>query len=423
MLTASPDRFAKAVVGSGDIPAYVADRTVGSVIGVPRYPSSDSKSLSLGTGWVIVDMGAGTEVVDREGDDLRVYEHDKVWNSRWRSDRFEVFVSNDPQHWTSIGVGRGTATFDLAPSGLKTARYVRILGINDQGIHKDAGPDIAGIEAIHYAGPLSSETTAGPGQPDMTPTTVRPRSEWVAPAFSLPGEHSKRHDVARAGDRYALVVGSGTYPDAPLRNAVRDAEAVAEMLEQVGFTVCLRTDPTRRELIESIQAFGDKLNAAVAVFYYSGHGAQVDSENYIIPVDAVVRTEADIPFEAVAVARVLEHMRQRGSRLNIVLLDACRNNPFERTFRSSDRGFARMSAPPGTILSYATAPGAVAADGHGPHSPYTEALLSWIARPDIVVEALLKSVARAVQDATGGRQRPWFSSDFIGEFAFVEVKG
>src|SRR5262245_12634330 len=166
---------------------------------------------------------------------------------------------------------------------------------------------------------------------------------------------------AAKNKRLALVIGNGSYKTSPLSNPVNDARDVAQSLRELGFDVVYKENATRADMKSSIQGFGDDIiKGDVALFYYAGHGAQVKGENYLIPVDASINKEQEIEYESVNAGFLLAQMASAQNKLNIVILDACRNNPFARSFRSQASGLAQMSAPAGTIIAYATEPGSVA---------------------------------------------------------------
>ncbi len=174
----------------------------------------------------------------------------------------------------------------------------------------------------------------------------------------------------------------------------------------------------------AIQAFGDKLEEAgpegVGLFYFAGHGIQVKGENYLIPVASQIRDESDMDIEAVTADAVLQQMEYAGNGINIMILDACRNNPFDRSTRSTTRGLARMDAPTGSVIAYATSPGKTASDGTGRNSPYTAALARALRKPGTKIEEVFKRVRIEVMDRTENEQIPWESSSLIGDFFFVE---
>ncbi len=223
--------------------------------------------------------------------------------------------------------------------------------------------------------------------------------------------------------RTALVIGNSTYENGPLRNPANDATDMAIMLKRLGFEVTLKTNATRRTMQSSISAFGKKLNSGgVGLFYYAGHGLQVKGRNYLIPVQALIESESDVEYEAVDAGRVLGKMEDAGNGFNIVILDACRNNPFARSFRSGTSGLAKMDAPSGSILAFSTAPGSVAADGTGRNGLYTSKLLKHMARPNAKIETVFKRVRIDVARASGKSQTPWESSSLMGDFYFHSDK-
>jgi hypothetical protein len=223
--------------------------------------------------------------------------------------------------------------------------------------------------------------------------------------------------------RIALVIGNSAYKNAPLRNPANDATDMAIMLERLGFKVTLKTDANQRAMKQSIRAFGKQLaKGGVGLFYFAGHGIQYSGRNYLIPVHADVQSEADVEYEAVDAGRVLAQMEKAGNNLNIIILDACRNNPFARSFRSADKGLAKMDAPTGSILAYSTAPGSVAADGIGRNGLYTSKLLKHMATPNVKIETVFKKVRIDVARASGKKQTPWESSSLMGNFYFYSEK-
>ena len=171
---------------------------------------------------------------------------------------------------------------------------------------------------------------------------------------------------AMAAGRTALVIGNSAYPTAPLKNPVNDATDMAAALKRLGFDVTLLTDATMRQMEEAVRAFGLKLRGGgIGLFYFAGHGVQVAGENYLVPVNAAIQSEGDVKYGSLNAGLVLAKMEDAGNGPNVVILDACRNNPFARSFRSAEAGLARMDAPTGSLIAYATAPGHVASDGEG----------------------------------------------------------
>jgi hypothetical protein len=231
---------------------------------------------------------------------------------------------------------------------------------------------------------------------------------------------------AAAEKRVALVIGNSAYKNVtPLDNPTRDAQLMAETLSGIGFTLVgghAQLDLDKSAMDSAVQEFGRQVvGADVALFYYAGHGVQVAGSNYLVPVSANPTREADVDFQMVDANLVLRQMQGSGTRLNLVILDACRNNPFgSRGLRGSDGGLAQMRAPDGTLISYATQPGNVAQDGSDGHSPYTKALAATLKQPGLDIFQTFNQVGLAVKRATGGTQQPWVSSSPIdGTFYFV----
>ncbi len=231
---------------------------------------------------------------------------------------------------------------------------------------------------------------------------------------------------ALAEKRVALIVGNSAYANVTrLDNPRNDAKLMADTLRALGFQLvgnAAQLDLEKPALDRAVQAFGQQIQGAdVALFYYAGHGVQVAGSNYLVPVNANPTREADVDFQMVDVNLVLRQMQGSGTRLNLVILDACRNNPFGgRGLRAAEGGLAQMRAPEGTLISYATQPGSVAQDGTDGHSPYTRALASTVRRAGLDIFQTFNQVGLAVKRSTGGSQQPWVSSSPIdGTFYFV----
>ncbi len=224
--------------------------------------------------------------------------------------------------------------------------------------------------------------------------------------------------LAAANERIALVIGNAAYPDIPLANPVNDARLIAGALRSQGFTVIETLDAGENAMKLAIKDFGNRLKAAqgaaIGLLYYAGHGVQVQGENYLIPVDAQIEDEGDVDIYAINANAILRTLEDARNGLNIVILDACRNNPFTRSFRAATRGLATMSAPTGTLIAYSTSPGSVALDGDGVNSPYTAALAAAIGEPGVPVEKVFKNVRDVVLAETQGKQTPWEASSLTG---------
>jgi hypothetical protein len=231
---------------------------------------------------------------------------------------------------------------------------------------------------------------------------------------------------AAAEKRVALVIGNSTYKNVtPLDNPSNDATLMAETLSSIGFTLVgngAQLNLDLQAMGDVVQRFGKQLEGAdVALFYYAGHGVQVADHNYLVPIGANPTRQADIGWQMIDVTKVLDEMQGSGTRLNLVILDACRNSPFGgRGLRATNGGLAQMQAPDGTLIAYATQPGNVAQDGSDGHSPYTKALATTIKQPGVEVFQTFNDVGVAVKRDTSGAQQPWLSSSPIeGRFFFV----
>jgi uncharacterized caspase-like protein len=227
-------------------------------------------------------------------------------------------------------------------------------------------------------------------------------------------------DIQANQHRIALVIGNARYASGPLRNPGNDAWAVSRALKETGFQVFTYTDLNQKEMKKAIRAFGESLaSGGVALFYYSGHGVQIKGSNYLIPINADIRNENDVELEAVDANYVLNEMDAAKSRVNIVVLDACRDNPLPRTFRSASRGLALMNAPVGTIIAFSTSPGSVASDGSGQYGLYTQEFVKNVKTPGLPVETVFKRTLSGVKQQSGGNQIPWTSYSIEGDFYFI----
>jgi len=230
---------------------------------------------------------------------------------------------------------------------------------------------------------------------------------------------AKQLQEMRTEKRVALVIGNSNYSTSRLRNPVNDAKAMSIKLRSLGFDVTERLDVDQRNMRRAMIDFGKKLTkGGVGLFYFAGHGVQFEGQNYLIPVGAEIDEEDHVAVEGVSVNQVLSRMGTARNRLNLVILDSCRNNPYAGTFRSPTRGLAVTRSPKGTYISYAAAPGAVAADGRGKHSPYTQAILDNMDAPGVRIEEVFKRVRTSVLRATGNKQLPYTESSLTGDFYF-----
>ncbi|MCC5887436.1 MAG: caspase family protein [Gammaproteobacteria bacterium] len=224
---------------------------------------------------------------------------------------------------------------------------------------------------------------------------------------------------ATANQRIALVIGNNAYPKAPLFNPVNDANAVSAELRGLGFEVVKVTDADLASMQGALLEFAGRIrDGATALVFFAGHGIQANGRNYLIPVDASLESAGRLRFEALEMGDVLEELEYSGSRLNLVILDACRNNPFLGRTRGASGGLAAVDAATGTLIAYATAPGATASDGSGSNGLYTEHLLQALRIPNLQAEEVFKQVRIAVAQRSGGEQVPWESSSLTGDFIF-----
>lgn len=224
---------------------------------------------------------------------------------------------------------------------------------------------------------------------------------------------------ARAQDRVALVIGNGKYKSAPLANSVNDARAIAARLRDLGFNVIERLDLRKDQIPSTLSEFRKSLvPGGVALFFYAGHGLQIKGVNYLPAVDADINVEDDVYMQSIDVNRVLDGLGDSKTRLNLLFLDACRNNPYARSFRSGVSGLAKVDAPSGTLISFATRPGSTASDGMSGHGVYTEQLLKVMDQPGLPIEQVLKQVGANVKKATRNLQEPWMEGSIDGDFYF-----
>lgn len=237
--------------------------------------------------------------------------------------------------------------------------------------------------------------------------------------------------AAAAKAPVALVIGNSAYrAAASLPNPVNDAAAIGGALRSLGFDVDVQTDLTLPKMKDAVRAFGDRLQGApVGLFFYSGHAVQVKGVNYLLPIDARLAKERDVEWELIDLRLVLKEMDGE-QRINLVFLDACRDNPLASRMMTNDgarsapsRGLARVNASTGTLISFATQEGETATDGKGRNSPYTAAILRHMGTPDLEVALMLRKVRQDVRNATGGQQTPWEYGSLLGEFYFKPTRG
>ena len=243
--------------------------------------------------------------------------------------------------------------------------------------------------------------------------------------FLFAQEQSDRSIVRVKSDitkKVALIIGNSNYIyGKQLLNPANDAKAMKESLERLAFEVYEYENCDQKTMKKAIDDFGIKVkNYNVGLFFYAGHGVQVDGNNYLVPIDAKLDSEKDVEYDCVRADRILAKMESAGIKTNIVILDACRDNPFERSWKRGIRGIglAFMDAPSGSIIAYATSPGKTASDGKDNNGLYTSGLLEHLKTPNIRIEEMFKRVRETVINKSGGQQTPWESTSLRGDFFF-----
>ncbi len=230
-----------------------------------------------------------------------------------------------------------------------------------------------------------------------------------------------------AGRRVALVIGNSAYAHVPqLTNPANDATDIAAELKKLGFEVIAGTDADKRSMKNALRQFVERRRGAEAsLFFYAGHGIQMNGQNYLIPTDAELKDTFDVDWDLISLSKILEPMANEAGGTSIILLDACRNNPFENNFRSGSRaafivpGLARVETASGTFISFSTAPNNVAEDGTGRNSPFAEALLRHISTPGEDLASILTDVKQDVNKATKNKQTPWSEDSLTSKFYFI----
>jgi tetratricopeptide (TPR) repeat protein len=290
-----------------------------------------------------------------------------------------------------------------------TARTPTDAGKKDESIPKTNNTDVAKNNTPPATNPVSE-----PAQQTTKAVVATTQASTLAEYF-------------KDEKRYALVIGNSNYPKAIglLKNPVNDASDLAKELQNSNFEVQLLTNATYGQIRLAMLRFKEKVDAGerdktVSLFYYAGHGLQRDDENWLVPVDAMIEFEDDIQRYCFPVQRmVLANMERSNSRMNIVILDACRNNPFPALNRSlGEQGLTEMRKARGSFIAYATAPGSVASDGTGRNGLYTQELLKAMRKPGLTIEQVFKEVRQNVLRMSGDKQNTWDSSNIIGEFYF-----
>jgi hypothetical protein len=234
-----------------------------------------------------------------------------------------------------------------------------------------------------------------------------PPALYFRPAWSAPDP-----------SRLALIIGNSAYRDAPLTNPANDAKAVSGLFAQAGFTVNSHLDATRSDMLAAIERFGVAAkhpDTRLVVFYYAGHGAQLDWRNYLLPVDAVVEKQEHMKQHCIDLSLLLGQLSAAKDKTFVIILDACRNNPFGTGYQPEQKGLSQFDAPVGSLLAYATSPGNVASDGEGANGLYTENLVRELGKRNTRIEDALKRVRLNVRLASQGAQIPWETTSLEGD--------
>ncbi len=219
--------------------------------------------------------------------------------------------------------------------------------------------------------------------------------------------------------KIALVIGNSNYKNGYLKNPKNDASDIANALKKLGFNVILEIDANQERMDLALSKFGRSLtDDSIGLFYYAGHGVQINGSNFLIPINAKIQSSHDVKYKALNLGVVADEMHNAKTELNIIIIDACRNNPLPKSARSSSRGLARIDSPNGTILVYATSPGSTASDGTGRNGLFSKHLLQHMYNPNMPIEKLIKQVSKGVQQESHSKQIPWMESSFTGDFYF-----
>lgn len=221
-------------------------------------------------------------------------------------------------------------------------------------------------------------------------------------------------------NKIALIFGNGNYSEAPLRNPINDAESLRKKLEDLGFKCIAYTDAQIKLMEQGLAQFGSKLpESEVGLFFFAGHGMQIQGKNYLTAIDTNFENELDAKYSSLPLDKVIDVMESGSNRTSIIILDACRNNPYERRWRGGESlGLAPVYAPKGMIIAYATSPGQVAFDGEGDNGAFTSSLLRHISTQDITIEDLFKKVRNSLSSSTKGKQISWEHTSLMGDFYF-----
>ncbi len=296
--------------------------------------------------------------------------------------------------------------------------------------------DATGVSSIWIGGVAATLTNPGAKRTDFQATVnlnIGQRDLWVESVDIRGNEYTHGYTLkvenplatsdnqGKSQDRHALIIGNSSYNVSPLPNARNDADSVARVLREVGFDVSHYKDLNYQQMEKAIDDYGNKLRerGGVGMFYFAGHGVQVNGENYLVPVSANIKKEKDIKYKSVHLGYLLDEFEGSGNDMNIIVLDACRDNPFAAQYRSARNGLAGIAVPPiGTFIAYATSPGSVASDGEGTNGLYTQELIKALRHPNLKIEDVFKVVRANVRRLSQGMQVPWENSSIEGDFYF-----
>jgi S1-C subfamily serine protease len=267
------------------------------------------------------------------------------------------------------------------------------------------------------------QTTTIIGLALLTASVSSAKIDSTESFYLTPNISQSRTILAKENQRrIALVIGNSNYREqGNLLNPVNDANDMSKALAELGFEVIKVVDGDRKAMDTALENFAVQLNqGGVGLFYYAGHGVQVNGENYLIPVDAVLNSEKDVNYEALPIGKIQNAMEEAQTDVNIIILDACRSNPFGRrwTRNTQNQGLAPIQALTGSFIAFATAPGNSAEDGTGKNGTFTSHILKYIQIPNLSIEDLFKKVRQGVSNETEKRQIPWDSSSLVGDFSF-----
>lgn len=391
--------------------------TVGPICGWTGPDGANNSPLCFDG---VVRGWSGAALVAKIGDTGKPFGVGGKYTFQAAQDGVLLFKVNDPAHASGDNDGyMDVEVLALAPAAQATAPMQPVMPLPTAAPAKKAAakpvPVPAPVTALP-APPVEEPSAAPPAVPSAAPTAAAVQP--TAPPAQAPAA-AARPATPSPGRRVALVIGNGAYPSAPLKNPVNDARDMASALRGLGFEVILRENATLRQMEEGVDELWKRLRAGGSgLFFFAGHGLQVAGRNYLVPVDARLSVEQDVKYRCMDAGLVLGRMENAGNGLNIVILDACRNNPYARSWRSADQGLAKMDAPKGSLIAYSTAPDSVAADGLGRNGIYTGQLLRNLRTPGLGIEELFKRVRIGVLSETGDKQVPWESSSLTGYFTF-----